>query len=91
MWWTKEKDYSLNVRNCKKHWKKWIKEFEENAKYDHPDLDATCAYLGEFMDFPGRFNKTFRKRIPTEKNYPNPQSVYDPYHNLGGRKTRRRR
>ena len=90
MWWAKEKDYSLNVRNCKKYWKKWIKEKEEKAGYE-PDLDLSCAYYGEFTDFPGRFNKTFRRRIPMPKNYPIPQLAYDSYHNLGGRKTRRRR
>jgi len=90
MWWAKEKDYSLNVRNCKKYWKKWIKKYEKDAGYHH-DLDLTCEYLGAFKDFPGRWNKTFRRRLPTEKNYLTPQSVYEPYHNLGGRKTRRRR
>ena len=63
------------------------------------DLDYSCKTLGRDWDFPGRFNKTFRRRKPTKKQYVVPDDFDDKHNttkqkdhsfNFGG-KTRRRR
>ena len=85
--WKKEKDYTTNVRNCKKYWKKWIKNKEEEDGYT-PDHDESCIFYGQTWDFPGRFNKTFRRRRPTQKDYQIASKPIDNGEYFGGR-TRR--
>jgi hypothetical protein len=97
-WEKKEKDYDLNVRNCNRYWKKWVKKQDEREGIQH-NLEESCRVLGAQLDFPGRFNKTFRHKKPTEKHFDVPYGTtffkepqeFTSYHNLGGRRKTRRR